>query len=95
MLHFLRKLLRKGIRIDLEEPYRYPTDKDFVMADAAVIRAAIEKYASESGQKLSFLRREDPIVFMLNEKETYTAKLEASYTRIYYGYRIHCQEVVE
>lgn len=80
------KFIAKRFDIDLESEHYPDTDHQ---------RAAILQYGAENGEKITFLRREDPIVFTIDGKECYQAKMSYVRDRLYYGYRLTCRQILD
>lgn len=88
------RFFRKSFVIELEDEYCYPGDKNFKMADALVMQAAIENYCISSHETIEYLSKEKPITFILNGKHKYTAKLVLGRGRFNQGYYIACTEII-
>lgn len=88
-----KSLSSKTFRIDLEEEYTYPNEKDFIFPDVLVVCTAIENYGIKSRQTISIVSKEKPIVFTLNNKEKYQADLELGHGRYNQGYYIFCKRI--
>jgi len=88
-----RSLTRKTFRIELNEKYTYPNEKDFFFPNILVLCAAIENYGIKAKQTISFISKDNPIVFVLNGKEKYKAVLELGYGGCNQGYYIICSKI--
>jgi len=88
-IHFFAK----AFRIDLDEEFCYPNEKNFRFPNKLIIKTAIEKYGISNNQKINFLDENDNIVFMLNEKEKYRADLELGHQRFNQGYYVMCHQI--
>lgn len=92
------KLIKKSYTgktfwVELEEKYTYPNEKDFIYPNALITCAAIEKFGVQSKQIITFISREKPITFLLNNKEKYQANLLLGCGRYHSGYYIFCSKI--
>jgi len=83
----------KTFRIELDEENTYPNEKDFIFPDVLVMCAAIENYGIKLRQTISFISKDKPIVFILNNKEKYQADLVLGYGKFNQGYYIFCRKI--
>ena len=73
--------------------YAMPSIHGFTKPDVREIQLAIERYCIKNKYKLNYLSMEEPIVFTLDEKETYYAEVMLVQNRFMYEYVIKCLEV--
>ena len=76
----MKKLFSKSFFIELDEALTYPSSE--------VISSAIEGYATECNERLTFESKAKPITFYL-ENVMYCAEIEMARS----GYYISCSEV--
>lgn len=84
---------KKGFLIEIDG-YEVITNKHgFIPPNEDIMIDAIEKYCEKNRHELKFIRLSNPIVFMLDGKETYEAYAELRREgRFSNGYVVHCVE---
>ena len=84
---------KKGFLIEIDDAVALPSKNGFIPPSAEVMQAAIEKYCEKNHHKLTYIRLEDPIVFMLDDKEAYEAKTKRmNHPGLFSVYVIKCTE---
>lgn len=80
------KFVAKTFCIELETEH-YP--------DEEAQRAAILQYGADNGEEITVLRATTPIVFRIDGRDCYRAKLAYVRDRLYYGYRLTCRQILD
>lgn len=88
-------LFAKAFHVELEEIYCYPNDKNFQFPSHEVVVSALEKYAQSNNMELQFIDKEKRILFLINGKNKYEAKLELGRGRYNQGYAVNCRQIFE
>lgn len=83
---FRNKFVAKTFYIELETE-QYPNEE--------TQRSAILRYGADNGEEITFLRENSPIIFRIDGKDCYRAKLAYVRERFYYGYRLTCRQILD
>jgi len=89
---FIGNLDKKGFMIDIDDVSALPSKDGFVPPSTEAMQKAIEKYCAENKHKLTYIRLEDPIIFMIDDEEAYEARPELMRRGIVPEYVVRCTE---
>lgn len=89
---FIENLSKKGFYIELEEGYALPSKDGYIEPSVEVMQAAIEKYCEINHHSLTYIRLQDPIIFMLDENDAYEATPRLINRGLMREYVVHCTE---
>ena len=89
---FVNNLGKKGFMIDIDDVSALPSKDGFIPPKTEDMQRAIEKYCAQNNHKLTYIRLEDPIVFMIDDEEAYEARPELMRRGIVPEYVVRCTE---
>lgn len=89
---FIENLGKTGFIIDIEDSVALPSKDGYIPPSAEVMQNAIEKYCTKNKHELTYIRLRDPIIFMIDGRETYEAKPELMRRGIVPEYVVKCTE---
>lgn len=92
--NIVKRIIRKTFTIDLEDKYCFPNQKDFIYPNSLVLQAVIENYCIKNGIQIEYVKKENPIIFILNGKTKYEAKAFLGHGRYDQGYTVKCIEII-
>ena len=88
------KITKKAFFIDFDEEYVIiPAIDGLKKPGLREIQLAIEHYCIRNKHSFEYLSMDDPIVFMIDGKETYRAEAMLVHNRFMNGYQVKCTEV--
>lgn len=90
--NFIENLGKKGFQIEIDDDAALPSKAGYIPPSTEVMQAAIEKYCQKNKHELTYIRLSDPIVFMIDGKESYVAEPELNRRGIVPEYVVKCTE---